>query len=182
MARPLGQPFRHHPGLFDGLRAGIGAGGAGSPAAAGRNIAGTLYDGSENRSGGILYCDCPAVAVRAAAGDIYFLFADGKLEEMAQVFHMSLWNRIRCIYVPALRPYCLSACRAALGLCWKAGVAAEVIGVSGGSMGGMLYDAKVYLELDSLFAWTAAIVMASVAFEWCFLRLIDWVFRWIEGK
>lgn len=108
--------------------------------------------------------------------------ADGKLEEMAQVFHMFLWNRIRCIYVPALRPYCLSACRAALGLCWKAGVAAEVIGVSGGSMGGMLYDAKVYLELDSLFAWTAAIVMASVAFEWCFLRLIDWVFRWIEGK
>ena len=108
--------------------------------------------------------------------------ADGKLEEMAQVFHMSLWNRIRCIYVPALRPYCLSACRAALGLCWKAGVAAEVIGVSGGSMGGMLYDAKVYLELDSLFAWTAAIVMASVSFEWCFLRLIDWIFRWIEGK
>ena len=108
--------------------------------------------------------------------------ADGKLEEMAQVFHMSLWNRIRCIYAPALRPYCLSACRAALGLCWKAGVAAEVIGVSGGSMGGMLYDAKVYLELDSLFAWTATIVMASVAFEWCFLRLIDWVFRWIEGK
>lgn len=108
--------------------------------------------------------------------------ADGKLEEMAQVFHMSLWNRIRCIYAPALRPYCLSACRAALGLCWKAGVAAEVIGVSGGSMGGMLYDAKVYLELDSLFAWTAAIVMASVAFEWVFLRLIDWVFRWIEGK
>ena len=46
----------------------------------------------------------------------------------------------------------------------------------------MLYDAKVYLELDSLFAWTAAIVMASVAFEWVFLRLIDWVFRWIEGK
>ena len=57
-----------------------------------------------------------------------------------------------------------------------------MIGVSGGSMGGMLYDAKVYLELDSLFAWTAAIVMASVAFEWCFLQLIDWVFRWIEGK
>ena len=108
--------------------------------------------------------------------------ADGKLEEMAQVFHMSLWNRIRCIYAPALRPYCLSACRAALGLCWKAGVAAEVIGVSGGSMGGMLYDAKVYLELDALFAWTAAIVMASIAFEWCFLRLIDGVFRWIEGK
>lgn len=108
--------------------------------------------------------------------------ADQKLLEMASVFHMSLWNRIRCIYVPALRPYCLSACRSALGLCWKAGIAAEVIGVSGGSMGGMLYDAKVYLELDSLFAWTAAIVLASVAFEWLFLHIIGWIFGKMEGK
>lgn len=108
--------------------------------------------------------------------------ADRKLTEMAAVFHMSPWNRIRCIYVPALRPYCLSACRSALGLCWKAGIAAEVIGVSNGSMGGMLYDAKVYLELDSLFAWTAAIVLASVAFEWLFLHVIGWVFGKVEGR
>ena len=31
----------------------------------------------------------------------------------------------------------------------------------------MLYDAKVYLELDALFAWTLTIVLASRGFEWC---------------
>lgn len=103
--------------------------------------------------------------------------AEEKLLEMARVFHMSYGNRIRAIYLPALEPHCLSGCRSALGLCWKAGVAAEVIGVCGGSVGGMLYDAKIYLEISDLFAWTLVIVLLSVGFEWVFLRLLKWVMR-----
>lgn len=108
--------------------------------------------------------------------------ADGKLQEMAKVFRMPLWNRIRCIYTPAIRPYCLSACRSALGLCWKAGVAAEVIGVCGGSIGGMLYDAKVYLEIVDLFAWTLVIVMVSIGFELLFTRLLAFILGCMEGR
>ena len=107
--------------------------------------------------------------------------ADGKLLEMARVFRMSLWNRIRCIYLPALEPHCLSGCRSALGLCWKAGVAAEVIGVCSGSVGGMLYDAKVYLEISDLFAWTLVIVVLSVGFEWLFTRLLGRLLKSLEG-
>ena len=107
--------------------------------------------------------------------------ADGQLLEMARVFRMGAVNRLRGIYAPAFRPYCLSACRAALGLCWKAGVAAEVIGMCAGSVGGMLYDAKVYLELDALFAWTLTIVLASRGFEWCVLRLLGRILDRIEG-
>ncbi len=108
--------------------------------------------------------------------------ADEKLLEMARVFRMSLWNRVRGIYLPALEPYCLSGCRSALGLCWKAGVAAEVIGVCGGSVGGMLYDAKVYLEIRDLFAWTLAIVLLSLGFEWVFTRCLGWLLKKGEGR
>ena len=66
----------------------------------------------------------------------------------------------------------------ALGLCWKAGVAAEVIGVTGRSVGGMLYDAKVYLEISDLFAWTAMLVAVSVVFEKVFLWLLDRLLAW----
>ena len=107
--------------------------------------------------------------------------ADGKLLEMARVFRMTGWNRLRSIYLPALEPYCLSGCRSALGLCWKAGVAAEVIGVCSGSVGGMLYDAKVYLEISDLFAWTLVIVALSVGFEWAFTRLLGRLLKWAEG-
>lgn len=96
---------------------------------------------------------------------------DRMLLEMAQIFRMPFWYRLRGITLPALRPFLISGCKSALGLCWKAGVAAEVIGVTGGSIGGMLYDAKVYLEIADLFAWTLVIVAVSSLFE----RLVLWI-------
>lgn len=107
--------------------------------------------------------------------------ADPQLLEMARVFRLSGLRRVRCIILPSLAPYLKSACHVALGLCWKAGVAAEVIGMCAGSVGGMLYDAKVYLELDALFAWTLTIVLASRGFEWCVLRLLGRILDRIEG-
>lgn len=108
--------------------------------------------------------------------------ADRKLLEMAQVFQMPLWRRVRCIYAPAIRPYVRSACSAALGLCWKAGVAAELIGVARGSMGGMLYEAKNYVETADIFAWTAVVVAASVCFEKLFGWVLSGAFRLLEGR
>ena len=60
-----------------------------------------------------------------------------------------------------------------LGLCWKAGVAAEVIGLSGGTIGERLYTAKVYFQTPDLFAWTAVIVLISALFEKLFLFAVD---------
>ena len=54
-------------------------------------------------------------------------------------------------------------------MCWKAGVAAEVIGVPKGSIGEKLYNAKIYLETPDLFAWTIVIIVISFVFEKCFL-------------
>ena len=102
-----------------------------------------------------------------------FRTADRQLLEMAQVFRMPRFRRVRCIFLPALAPYLKSACHVALGLCWKAGVAAEVIAVTEKSVGGMLYDAKVYLEIPDLFSWTVLIVAVSLGFEKLFLALLN---------
>ena len=69
-------------------------------------------------------------------------------------------------------PYFLSACGSALGLCWKSGIAAEVIGMPEGSIGEQLQQAKVYLDTPDLFAWTLVIVLVSLAFERAFLALL----------
>lgn len=98
---------------------------------------------------------------------------DRKLVEMAQVFRVPLWRRIRGIYLPQVLPYFRTAVSLALGLCWKAGIAAEVIGLPAGSLGEHLYNAKVYYMTPDLFAWTAVIVLVSVVFERLFLRLTD---------
>ena len=53
----------------------------------------------------------------------------------------------------------------AIGLCWKSGVAAEVIGIPSGSIGEKLYKAKIYLETPDLFCWTVAVVVLSIGCE-----------------
>ena len=46
----------------------------------------------------------------------------------------------------------LSALKSAMGICWKAGVAAEVIAQPASSIGDALYRAKLFLATDELFA------------------------------
>ena len=53
----------------------------------------------------------------------------------------------------------------------KAVVAAEVIGVPKMAVGSRLYESKIYLETDSLLAWTLTIVLLSVALEALLRRL-----------
>ena len=98
---------------------------------------------------------------------------DVQLLEMARVFRVPLSRQLRGIYLPAVLPYFRSAVSLGLGLCWKSGAAAEVIGLPAGSIGEALYTAKVYFQTGDLFAWTAVIVTVSVIFERLFLRLVD---------
>lgn len=94
---------------------------------------------------------------------------DQKMLEMAKVFRFSWGKRLRYIHLPHLRPFLYSACSVALGLSWKSGVAAELIGRPDGSMGDRLYMAKVYFDTADLFAWTVVIILLSQLFEKLFL-------------
>lgn len=106
---------------------------------------------------------------------------DHQLLEMARVFRVPLSRQLRGIYLPAVLPYFQSAVSLGLGLCWKSGAAAEVIGLPDGSIGEALYTAKVYFQTGDLFAWTAVIVAVSVIFERLFLRLVDAAVRKAGG-
>lgn len=100
--------------------------------------------------------------------------ADRGLLEMAQVFRIPAARRLRYVYLPQVMPYFQSACGSALGLSWKSGIAAEVIGMPDGSIGEQLQQAKIYLDTPDLFCWTLVIVLVSLAFEKIFLALLGW--------
>lgn len=99
--------------------------------------------------------------------------ADTQLLEMAKVFRISRWRRFRAIYLPALRPSLLAAAELGLGLCWKSGVAAEVIGLPRGSIGERLFQAKNFLLTVEVFGWTLVIILLS----WLFGKLVLFLLR-----
>jgi len=105
---------------------------------------------------------------------------DSKLLEMACVFDVPTHRRIVFIYLSQIMPFFRAACMVGLGLCWKAGVAAEVIGIPTGSIGEKLYMSKVYFNTPDLFAWTLTVIIISLLFEKLFMFLLDLIIRKIE--
>lgn len=117
----------------------------------------------------------PNVYVNTAAG---LKSTDDKLLEMARVFGMGGGNKFLYLYRPALVPYLDSCLKVSLGMSWKSGVAAEIIGLPEASLGERLYMSKIYLDTAGMFAWTVTIVLVSFLFEkmvlWLFRRFADW--------
>ncbi|MBR4993603.1 MAG: ABC transporter permease subunit [Lachnospiraceae bacterium] len=107
---------------------------------------------------------------------------DSKMLEMADVFRLPFSKRLRFIYIPQVIPYFESACFVALGFSWKAGIAAEIIGLPRGSLGERLYEAKIYLNTPEMFAWTVTIILVSLLFEKITMFLINKAMEKLEGK
>lgn len=105
---------------------------------------------------------------------------DPKLKEMSKVFKIPVGRRFVGVYLSQLLPYFRSASRLAIGLCWKSGAAAEVIGIPHGSIGEKLFEAKVYLETADLFAWTLTVILFSWLCEKVFVALIGLLQKRVE--
>lgn len=116
----------------------------------------------------------PVVWANTAAG---LAGIDPQLLELAHVYKLPRGRTLRRIVWPSVLPYLRSALRSALGLGWKAGIAAEVLTVPPYSIGKSIYEAKLYLETTELFAWTAAVVLLSFLIERVLLRLVDGIGR-----
>ncbi len=97
---------------------------------------------------------------------------DPALQEMAQVYNLGKAKTFWRIHFPHIIGYVLSAGKTGLGLAWKAGVAAEVLALPKVSVGYMIYNAKMYLETEELYAWTLAIILFSMIPEKLIFSLI----------
>ncbi len=99
--------------------------------------------------------------------------ADKPLEQMFRLHGVRGW-RLFCAHTwREVLPFVLSCARAVIGMSWKAGVAAELIGMAVGTVGERIYQAKLLIETADLLAWTVLVVAASWACE----RVLVWLLR-----
>ncbi len=97
---------------------------------------------------------------------------DSQLLEMAKVYRLPRSHTLRRIWIPSVMPFFRTACSSALGLGWKAGIAAEVLTVPKHSIGRMISESKLYLMTEELFAWTLAVIVLSLLLQKIMLRLL----------
>lgn len=98
---------------------------------------------------------------------------DKPLEQMFRLHGVRGW-RLFCAHTwREVLPFVLSCARAVIGMSWKAGVAAELIGMAVGTVGERIYQAKLLIETADLLAWTVLVVAASWACE----RALVWLLQ-----
>lgn len=103
---------------------------------------------------------------------------DEQLSEMLKVFKVAGLRKLLFFTWPSVLPYLIAASKVAVGMSWKSGIAAELIGIPVGSIGEELYLTKITLAISDLFAWTIVIVLISLVCEKLVLFLLAQSGKW----
>ncbi len=106
--------------------------------------------------------------------------ADSKLIEVADFYNVGFRKKLIYVFIPNVKPYLISATKLAVGMAWKAGVAAEVIGQVDFSIGEKLYYSKIYVQNADLLSWTIVIIVLSALCEKILTKLLKLFFRKVE--
>jgi NitT/TauT family transport system permease protein len=89
---------------------------------------------------------------------------DPSLDEMATVFRMSAWMRLRHVTVPQLAPYLAAATRSGLSLVWKIVLIVELLGRPNG-VGFEIGTAFQLFDVTRILAYALTFVVVMLAIE-----------------
>jgi NitT/TauT family transport system permease protein len=103
---------------------------------------------------------------------------DRQLDEMAQVFRMGPWVRLRHVLIPQLAPYLAAATRSGLSLVWKIVLIVELLGRPDG-VGFEIGVAFQLFDVTRILAYSVAFVLVMLAVETFLVQPIERrVSRW----
>jgi len=98
---------------------------------------------------------------------------DEKILQMCRAYKVRRIRVIKDVYLPSISGYVFSSIAASIGIGWKATVAAEVIARPDMSIGAKMYDSKIYLQTENLFALTLTVIVLSFIIEYVIKNLIN---------
>lgn len=90
---------------------------------------------------------------------------DKRLLEMAEVYKVSSFNKVRSIYLPSVLPAVLDSLKSTISLTLKVVIAAEVIAQTKSSIGIEMMKSNLVFDIDVLIAWTITAIVLSFLLE-----------------
>lgn len=103
---------------------------------------------------------------------------DGGLKEMIKVYKVPKSQAVFKIYLPLVMPEALPQIGADISLGLKVMVSAEVLANTFRSLGGMMQEARLYLEMPRLAALTLLTVIFGLIVDIAFSQLSRLTYKW----
>ena len=117
----------------------------------------------------------PAVYAAALAG---LDEAGEEYGELMRAFHVPLGRRIAKMYLPLAAPVLLRQAGGIFSLGLKVVISGEVLASTYRSLGGMMQEAKMYLEMPRLMALTLIVLLLGFVLEGACRLAYDLIVRW----
>ena len=96
---------------------------------------------------------------------------DRHLIEVSRVQGTPLYRRVTAIYLPLSSPYVLREAGGALSFSLKLVVSAEILAYTASSLGGMMWDARIFSNVPQLFALVGVTFLLGLLLEMAFTCL-----------
>lgn len=90
---------------------------------------------------------------------------DPKLIELSKLYKVSVFSRIKHLYIPSILNTVIAQSKSCLSLSVKLTIASEVLAHTKNSIGIQMQIAKNFIEMDKIFAWTIITILLSLLFE-----------------
>ena len=118
----------------------------------------------------IVVATIPIIILNTSEG---IMKTDVKLLEMANFYKVSLYKRIKDIYIPSIIGYLIASLKLVIGFVFKVAVMAEVLSHIEGGIGDKLSWAQVNINTSDIIAWTIIIIILTYICE----KLISELFQ-----
>jgi NitT/TauT family transport system permease protein len=94
------------------------------------------------------------------------------LLEMAGVFRMNRWRKLRHVVIPQLSPYLMASTRSGLSLIWKIVLVVELLG-RGNGVGFQVHMFFSLFDIAGILAYTVAFVAVVLGIELALLQPLE---------
>ena len=105
---------------------------------------------------------------------------DEKILEMCNIYEVSMYDKIRKIYIPTIKFYIINIFVSTISLTFKVVIAGEVHGQPRYGIGSQIQLEKVNFNTTGIFAWILIIVFISLIFELINMKLNKVTYRWLN--
>jgi NitT/TauT family transport system permease protein len=103
---------------------------------------------------------------------------DYRVIEMARIYNIKRIKIIKDIYFPSIMSFLIAALTTAVGIGWKAVIAAEVLSQPDFAIGTKMQLSRIFLQTEMVLAWTMVAVLLSYSFEKIIRRVERNTIRW----
>ena len=98
---------------------------------------------------------------------------DDKLKRVMRLYKEKTLREIRMVRLPMLRPFIRGSLLSGIGLAFKVGVMAEILGQVSYGIGRELQYCRTDLDMVGIFAWTGWIIFILIILDWVIGKFFD---------